>query len=69
MDYNLVDNTTSKTTYGKRKCSKLGILLIADNAAVVDALKEGHKEAQKLLRLLNMALSSVAQNKRWFLEP
>jgi hypothetical protein len=43
--------------------------LLATDALEVDALKEGLKETQKLLRSLNMAPSSVARNKKWFTEP
>jgi hypothetical protein len=32
-------------------------------------LKEGFKEAQALIRVLNMAPSTVAKHKKWFIEP
>jgi hypothetical protein len=42
---------------------------IARDAEIVAALKEGLREAQSLLRSLNMAPSTVARNKTWFLQP
>jgi hypothetical protein len=42
---------------------------IREDSDLVLALKEGLKEAQTMLRGLNMAPSSVAMEKRWFLEP
>jgi hypothetical protein len=32
-------------------------------------LKEGFKEAQALIRVLNMAPSTIARHKKWFIEP
>jgi hypothetical protein len=32
-------------------------------------LKEGFKEAQALIKVLNMAPSTVARHKKWFIEP
>jgi hypothetical protein len=32
-------------------------------------MKEGFKEAQALIRVLNMAPSTVARHKKWFIEP
>lgn len=42
---------------------------IREDSDLVLALKEGLKEAQTMLHGLNMAPSSVAKMKRWFLEP
>jgi hypothetical protein len=42
---------------------------LATNEDIVGALKEGFKEAQALIRVLNMALSTVARHKKWFIEP
>jgi hypothetical protein len=36
---------------------------------VIDALNEGFVMAQRILRALNMAPSSLAQNKKWFVTP
>ena len=43
--------------------------LIGSDEDVVLALKDGLKEAQAMIRTLNMAPLSVARNKQWFLEP
>jgi hypothetical protein len=43
--------------------------LIKSDEDVVLALKEGLKEAQAMIRTLNMAPSVVARNKKWYLEP
>jgi hypothetical protein len=42
---------------------------LSDHSQLVLALHEGLKEAQSLLRMLNMAPTTVAREKRWFLEP
>jgi hypothetical protein len=36
---------------------------------IIFALKEGLKEAQGLIRVLNMAPLACARNKKWYLEP
>jgi hypothetical protein len=41
---------------------------LATDEDIVGALKEGFNEAQALIRVLNMALSTVARHK-WFIEP
>jgi hypothetical protein len=43
--------------------------LVSTDKNIVEALKEGLQEAQRLLRFLNMAPSTYARNKKWFLEP
>jgi hypothetical protein len=43
--------------------------LVATDELVVQALKDGFKEAQSMIRSLNMAPSTVARNKKWFTEP
>jgi hypothetical protein len=43
--------------------------LVSTDESIVEALKEGLQEAQRLLRSLNMAPSTYARNKKWFLEP
>ena len=43
--------------------------LLSTNDDVILALKEGLKEAQKLLQVLEMVLSIVAKNKIWFETP
>jgi hypothetical protein len=42
---------------------------IKEDSDLILALKEGLKEAQSMLRGLNMAPSTVAREKKWFLEP
>jgi hypothetical protein len=42
---------------------------IENNDMLVMALKEGFKEAQSMLRVLNMAPTVYARDKRWFTEP
>jgi hypothetical protein len=42
---------------------------LATDEDIVGALKEGFKEAQALIRVLNMAPSTVARHKKWFIEP
>jgi hypothetical protein len=42
---------------------------LSDHSQLVLALQEGLKEAQSLLRVLNMAPTIVAREKRWFLKP
>jgi hypothetical protein len=45
----------------------LGVyLVLSDDSALVDVLMEGFKDAQKMLRSLNMVTSIVAQIKKWF---
>jgi hypothetical protein len=41
---------------------------LATDEDIVGALKEGFKEAQALIRVLNMAPSIVARHKKWFIE-
>jgi hypothetical protein len=43
--------------------------LLAADTLIVDVLKLGLKQAQDMQRSLNMALSSYARNKKWFIEP
>jgi hypothetical protein len=42
---------------------------LATNEDIIGALKEGFKEAQALIRVLNMAPSTIARYKKWFIEP
>jgi hypothetical protein len=42
---------------------------LATDEDIVGALKEGFKEAQALIRVLNMVPSTVARYKKWFIEP
>jgi hypothetical protein len=42
---------------------------LATDEDIVGALKEGFKEAQALIGVLNMAPSFVARHKKWFIEP
>ena len=46
-----------------------GYLHISDDSNINNALKEGLKEAQLVLRILYMAPSTMARKKRWFLQP
>jgi hypothetical protein len=43
--------------------------LIQQEYDVIEALNEGLKDAQRIFRILNMALLSVAHEKQWFLTP
>lgn len=43
--------------------------LINDDSKLIDALKEGLREAQSMIRILNMGPSSVAREKKWFMQP
>jgi hypothetical protein len=54
---------------GKTPPNLGGYLHISDDSNIVNALKEGLKEAQSMLRILYMAPSTVAREKRWFLQP
>ena len=54
---------------GEDPCDLGDYSSIASDADVVAALKEGSKEAQKVLRVLNMAPSVHAREKEWFLKP
>ena len=54
----------------RKQCGNLSdYSLIGSNEDVVLALKEGLKEALAMIRMLNMAVSLVARNKQWYLEP
>ena len=60
-----------KLTLGEQRPNLGDYSLIAGNADVVSALQEGLKEAQSMLRSLNMALSAQCQSRRkiWFDRP
>jgi hypothetical protein len=42
---------------------------IKEDSDIIEALQAGLKEAQSMLRVLNMAPSSIARDKHWFLQP
>ena len=54
---------------GELPCNLGDYNAIQTDADVVAALKEGMKEAQGLLRVLNMAPSIAATRKQWFTTP
>jgi hypothetical protein len=43
--------------------------LVGTDDLLVEAMKEGLLEAQKMLRSLNMAPSAIAKHKKWFTQP
>lgn len=43
--------------------------LVSNDDMVVDALKEGLRNAQRMLRTLKMGMSPHAKNKKWFMHP
>lgn len=43
--------------------------LVSNDDMVVDALKEGLRNAQRMLRTLKMGISPHAKNKKWFIHP
>ena len=54
---------------GEQSCDLGNYSGIASDGEVILALQEGLKEAQKILRSLSMAPSSVVRKKDWFLAP
>ena len=54
---------------GDIACDLSDYTLVATDDNVIDALKAGLKEAQSLLRVLNMAPAVQCANKTWFLTP
>lgn len=54
---------------GEEPCNFGDYSSIASDAHVVAALKEGLKEAQKVLWVLNLAPSVHPREKEWFLKP
>ena len=54
---------------GEARCDLSDYSQVSTDADVISALKEGLKEAQSVIRILNMAPSTVAKKKDWFLTP
>lgn len=50
-------------------CNLADYTLIATNVDVISALQEGLREAQSMLRVLNMSPAVQCRNKSWFLTP